>query len=155
VEHARGVRRGERGEQLLSDPRDAGRGQRSLRGQDLVERPGRDELHDDPEAMVMLGHVVDGHDAPVIEPGRRLGLALGPLVELGQLGLVDPGGQHDLLDRHLPVKELVVSPPHHAHAALADGLLEEVPACDNPPCGRRHSRTISNPPERARSPRRA
>ena len=140
-----------------------GGGSRPSHGQHLVERPRRDELHDDPRAAVFLGDVVDGDHAAVRQPRGGPRLAQRPLVGVAAARpRRSEAEMHDLLDRHVTVEELVARTPHHAHGATADGVLQVVPPGDDPSCHRGHSRTISafrggcrlraaDPPPRRRS----
>ncbi len=80
-----------------------------------------DELHAEIALAVVLAHLVDRHDAGVVEQGDRLGLVLEP----EQVGVI---GQHAGLD-HLecdgPVEVDLPSLVDDAHAAAAQ-LLEEL-----------------------------
>ena len=71
----------------------------------------------------VLGHVVDGHHARVVEPGGRLGLAQRPLVGVGPF----LGGERlrdlDFLDRDVTVEQLIAGTPHDPHGTAANGSL--------------------------------
>ena len=111
---------------------------------DLVQRACRDELHDDPRAPVLLGHVEDGDDAGVTEPRRGSGLAMGPLVGLGAFVRGQAVADAQFLDGDLAAEDLVPRAPHRAHRTPADGLLKAVAPRYDAPRARHsvHSRTI-------------
>jgi hypothetical protein len=88
-------------------------------GDGLSEGLTGDELHDDPGLPVMRNHVVDRNDAWVIQSCRSPRLAHGPLDKIITLTCGEVVGQHDLLDRHFTVQQLIAPTPHPAHATLA------------------------------------
>jgi hypothetical protein len=96
----RGAKRVEQREAELGGLR--GR-QRTVLCDDLIQRPGLDELHHDPRHAVLFDHVEDGDDAGMVKPGGRSGLAERALVAEPLLGLRRHRRQRDLLDGHVAV----------------------------------------------------
>ena len=103
------------------------------------DRPGN-ELHDDPRRAVMLHHVVDRDHPGMVQPRRGTAppASCGPPARRCSRRL--PREQH-LLDRDLPVEELVVTAPDPAHAALADRLGQQVPPGNQNPRPTWHNST--------------
>ena len=65
------------------------------------------------------------------QPGGDLGLTQRPLVSGVGAGLSGISrGDQDLLDRDLPVKQLVPAPPDDSHSAAADLAVKAVTAGD-------------------------
>jgi hypothetical protein len=79
------------------------------------------QLHHQEQPPGRLHHVVEGDHARVVEPRRRPGLPQRPLAHGRPFLVGQAAGQLDLLDRHRPVEQHVLGPPHHAHAAAAEG----------------------------------
>jgi hypothetical protein len=100
------------------------------------------ELHDDPGSAVVFGHVVDGNDPAMAEPGCRPGLAERPLVGVGSLVVVEGLADQDFLNGDIPVEQLVIRTPHHAHGPAADGFGKPVPTRDDPAAHWVHNRKI-------------
>ncbi len=70
---------------------------------------------------VLFDHVEHGHHARVAQPGRGPGLAEGPLVSGAvSVGVDARRGDPDLLDRDVPVEQLIAAAPDDAHRAAAD-----------------------------------
>ena len=122
-----GVRQG--AGDLLADPGRALPGQVAEPGDLRAQRRARDQPHDDPGRVVLLGHVVDRDDGGVIwrraGPGRpgHGGQQDGPLG--GR-----PRREQYLLDRHRAVEGLVTGAPHPARAALAHRLAQRIAAAN-------------------------
>ncbi|GAA2908485.1 hypothetical protein GCM10020221_00760 [Streptomyces thioluteus] len=135
VQHADGVRRPQRREHLGADPRGPRRRHRPLGVQDLRERQTGHQLHDDPRPSVRHDHVVHRDDVAVRDPGRRAPLALQPLVQPAHLVRREPGGRADLLDGHRAAQHLVAGPPHDAHPATPELVLQPVTARQHAPVG--------------------
>src|ERR1700761_6100913 len=74
---------------------------------------------------VLLDDVEDLHDVSVVEPARYLSFPDGPAGRELRFGLAQ-GGPADLLERHVPVEQLVVGPPDDPHPAAADDRGEPV-----------------------------
>ena len=121
MDQARRVRGAERAAHLDQDARLLG-GRGGPVGDDLAERAALHELHRDPGRRVDLADVVDGHHVGVIE--LRCGARL---AEEARAGVAPVVGLHQDLEGDPPVQALVVRAEDAAHAALADGLLDEVP----------------------------
>ena len=155
VHHPGRVRHAQRGKQLAGHLRRPPRRQRSRGGQHLVQRLRVDELHDDPRAAAVLGHVVDGDYGRVVEPGRGLGLTQHPLERGGPLLSGEGVGDLYFLEGHVTVEKLIAGTPDHAHGATAQRRLQTVTPGDHSPGvpGWVHSRTIhSVGPARLRAP---
>src|SRR6185312_8270252 len=90
----------------------------------------REVLHDDARVAVFFHDVVDADDVPVTEPAGHLrfpgGSAAGQLL----LPLGEMRGPDDLLHRHVPVEQLIVAAPDHAHSAITDDRSEPVASRD-------------------------
>jgi len=135
VDDARAVGRRQRGEQVQADAGRRRRGQRPGPGDQVAQGRRVDQLHDQEQPSRRVHHVMEGDHARVVEPGRRPGLPKRPLADRRLLVVGQAGGQLHLLDRHRPVEQDVLRPPHHAHAATAEERLEGVTAGDQPPVG--------------------
>ncbi len=129
VEHPGGVRRAERAEDLGADARDRAGIEGTVRADDLAERAGADQLHDDPGPAVLLDDVVDDDHRRMVEAPGGPRLADRAPVEGHAVFLADRVVE-DLLDRDRAVEEVVVGPPDHAHAATADRLQQVISAGD-------------------------
>ncbi len=90
-------------------------------GQQVAKRPAGDERHRVVVQPLVLAHLVDGDDARVLEPRRRLGLgAESPHVRLGR----EMGGE-DRLECDVAVQSSLPRSEDDPHAAPGD-LLEQV-----------------------------
>lgn len=93
------------------------------------QRGGLDQFDDDPEPVVLLGHVIDPYGIGVVDTGTRAGLAqraLPPDLEFLGSGGVEP----QFLRGDRTVEQFVGRAPDTAHAALSDGFKEPVPVHD-------------------------
>jgi hypothetical protein len=135
VDDAGPVGRRQRGQQLQADAGRRRRGQRPVPDDQVAQGRRVHQLHHQEQPPGRLHHVVEGDHARVVEPGRGLGLPQRPVADRRLLLVGQAGGQLDLLDRHRPVEQHVVGPPHDAHAATAEGRPEGVTAGDQPPVG--------------------
>jgi len=108
---------------------------------DIAERRVGDQLHDYPRPPAVLNDVIHANDVQVIKPSRRAGLAKTTLPELIPLPGAELWRPEDLLDRHVPVEELVAGQPDKAHPATADDSPQPVPPGED-----------VLPPQSARSP---
>ena len=81
------------------------------------ERVALDQLGDEQRVAVLLPHLVQGHDARVVEAGGRLGLAHDALPGLAPL--------LDRLHRHGALEPAVPGLVDHAEAAAADAALDQ------------------------------
>ena len=144
VHHPGRVRHAQRGQQLPGHLGGPPRRQRPRGREHLVQGLRVYQLHDDPRSASVLGHVVDGDDRRVVEPGGGLGLAQRPLVRVGPFGVGEGLGDLDFLDRHVAVQELIAGTPDYPHGTAADGGFQTVTPGDYPPGVRPwvHSRTI-------------
>jgi hypothetical protein len=104
--------------------------ERAVGGQDVVQRPGLHELHDDPGAAVGFEDVVDAHHTRVVQPGRGPRLAQGAAAQLVTLGGQELGGRDDLLDGDIAAERLIPRMPDPPHAANAQCLDQAVAAGD-------------------------
>ena len=102
-------------------------------------------LHDDPRGALVLDHVMDGDHAGVVQPGRRPCLPRRPRDQVGPLGVWQAHREQHFLDRDIPVKHLVMPPPHAAHAALPDRLNQPEPPADQGARPTHHVRRIKSP----------
>ncbi|GAA3146488.1 hypothetical protein GCM10020001_082130 [Nonomuraea salmonea] len=100
-------------------------GQAAARGQLLAQAEPGQVLHDEERRPVVLSDVQDHGDVGVDDLGDGLGVLPEHLTG-GRAGR--SGAEH--LDGHDPVGPRVVPPPHLAHRAAADALVEPVPAGD-------------------------
>ena len=106
--------------------------QRTLGGQDLVERSPVDVLHDDVVGAVLFTPVEHRHDVRVVQVGGGLCLTTEALDERRVAGEV--GVEH--LDRDRPVEQLVLGQVHDGHAAPPELAVELVaPVVDGQPAG--------------------
>jgi hypothetical protein len=135
VDDARAVGRRQRGEQVQADVGRRRRGQRPVPRDQVAQGRRVDQLHHQEQPSGRVHHVVQGDHAGVVEPGRGPGLPQGPLADRRLLAVGQAGRQRHLLDRHRPVQQGVLGPPHHAHAATAEHRPEGVTAGDQPPVG--------------------
>jgi hypothetical protein len=133
VQDAGGVGGTERADELPADRRHLCGGQRAVRVDDLLQRAGPDELHDDPGPAVLFDDVVHGHDAGMVQPCGGPRLPLGALVEYRAVFVAQPAVDQDLFDRHVPVQHLVPGAPDGAHATLADMRQQPVTTGQHPP----------------------
>jgi hypothetical protein len=91
-------------------------------GQDFIEAPALDELHDvivhrgTPVPRSPLADTEDRHDVGVVQPGRRPRLAL----EAAQLLGVGEGVRRQDLEGHAPAERLLLGLVDDPHAAVAD-----------------------------------
>src|SRR5690606_37193492 len=140
VQHAGGVGHLERAEQGHAELRHGARRQGALGEDDLGEAAGVQQLHDHPGLAAVGDDVVDLHHRRVGDGGRGAGLAHHPLVHRLPLLAAQALGRDDLLDRDLPAELRVDGTPHGAHAAVADGGAQLVPAAHDR-AGRGRART--------------
>lgn len=126
VQDALAVRRAQHVEDGEPDLGGPPRRQRAVLADRLGERLALDQLHDDPRAVVLVDHVVDGHRAVVADPCDRLGLTQGARDQPALLVLVDRGREPQFLDRDRAAERLVVGAPDRTHAASAEHLTEPV-----------------------------
>ncbi len=126
VDHARGVRHGQRGGHLGADPGGLLRGHRSPVVEQRGETPGREVLHHQHRLTVVLGDVEHRDRVRVLEPGGDPTLAEGTLPGRVRLGGVERGRQQQLFDGDATVEPEVVGPPHHPHRTAADPFVEAV-----------------------------
>lgn len=98
----------------------------------VAERRAAHQLHDDPRLAVLDGHIVDGHDGGVVDPGGGPRLALHALVHRAVLALAEVFRYARFLDGHLAVDDLVVGPPHRAHTAVPEPGEQPVAPADQP-----------------------
>ena len=77
---------------------------------------------------IVFDHVEHGHHARVAQPGRGLGLPEGPLVGGVIIGVGARRGDGDLLDRDVPVEQLIAATPDDAHRTAADLAVQAVTA---------------------------
>ncbi len=116
-------------------------------GAQLVE-PGAqadavDQLHREEDVVAVGHHLVDAHDAGVVERIAELRLALQPRAPRGVSRVAQA------LQRHAPLGGGVERLEHHPHAALGEAPLDAV-AADGPALGNlRHAPNLS--PGRART----
>ena len=82
-------------------------------------RQGRalDQLGDQQGVAVLLAHLIEGDDAGMVEPRRRLGLAQHPAAGLAAL--------LDRLDRHRSLQAAIPGLVDDAEAAAADAALDQ------------------------------
>jgi hypothetical protein len=87
----------------------------------LAEGLAVDQLHDDPIGLFPFDNVVDVDDGRMIEPGDRLGFTAQPRASVGdgRIGTNPLGGD-------LAFQPLVPGPPHRAHAAVSERLLQAI-----------------------------
>jgi len=144
VQHPGPVRRAQRPEHAEPDVGGAHRVDRPVADQDVVQRPRRHELHDDPRPPVGLEHVVDPHHVGVVQPGRGPRLAQRPAAHLVALGRQQMLGRDDLLDGHVAPQRLVPGVPDPPHTTYAQRLDEAIAAGNE---GRRsgHRDEITHP----------
>lgn len=100
--------------------------ERSLFLDELLQGLRPEQLHHDPRPIVLGDHVEHGDDRGMRDHGGGPALALGTRAQLGTQLLVENGRQPHFLDRHVPVKQLVMCPPNGAHAAPTDRLHEPI-----------------------------
>ncbi len=100
--------------------------------EDVGERVGVHEFHDDPRDAAVLDDVVDGDDVLVCDAGRRAGLAEGALLLDLAFLVVEVAGQAQLLDRDVAVQHLVDRVPDGAHAAASEDARQPVASRDEP-----------------------
>jgi hypothetical protein len=132
------VGRAQRAEQGQADRGCAARVEGTVGGQDVVQGPRLDELHDDPRTTVGLEDVVDTHHAGMVQAGRRPRLAEGSATQLVTLGGQKLRGRHDLLDGHVASERLIPRMPDPPHAANAQCFDQAVAAGDESRrCGHR------------------
>jgi hypothetical protein len=143
------MRAAQRGQYLKPDAGRGGRVERAVLLHYLAQGPGLDQLHDDPGAPVVLGHVVDRDDVRMTEPGRGTRFPQRPLAQRRALVRGHPGGREDLLGRDPAAQQLIPGQPYRAHASAAQRLNELVAPGDNTVgTGRSaHSRRIPRPRE--------
>src|SRR5439155_20613295 len=144
VHDAGPVRGAQRGQHREPDPGDLGRRQRTVLHDDLVQRPGRHVLHDDPRMRLLVHHVVDAHDVGVVEAGDGARLAQAALVGHVLFGRAEPGWRDDFLHRDVAVQHLVVAQPDPTHATGPERTDQTVPLRDRRTGGRRHHSTVPN-----------
>ena len=118
--------------------------QKNMKTTISLSTPG--ELETESLVAVVLDHVIDGDHAGVVQPGRRTRLAHRAGDEVGVL-LRRLRRQQDLLDRHYPVKQLILAAPYPAHATLTRELNEQVPPANQTPRPTRHIRMIGKTSE--------
>src|SRR5262249_34106116 len=82
-----------------------------------LQRRPLDQLGDEQGVAVLLPHLIEGDDARVVEPGRRLGLAQHPPAGLAAL--------LDRLHRDRPLEASVPGLVDDAEAAAADAALDQ------------------------------
>ena len=126
VDGAGRVGRRERLGDLRPDPDGRLGGQRTVLGDHLRERAGRDVLHDQPDVVVLLHDVVDRDDVRMVEGRGRPGLPHRARQVRGRLARQCP----DLLDRDVALEPLVAAEPDRAHAAAPDGSPDPVATRD-------------------------
>lgn len=130
----RGMRRTNRRQKLQANPGRRDRRQRAFIPYDIAEqtvrKPERGKLQHHPEPPLVFGDVVHTNNVRVIKPSHRTSLPESPLPR-GSLPhsarLRRPG---DLLDRHVPVQQLIPRQPDHPHPAPADDNPKPVPASE-------------------------
>ena len=130
------VGRVQRLQQLQPDPGRRRMPHRPRPVDQVAQRRGLDQLHDQEQAVVGLDGVMEGDHPRMVEPGRRPGLPQRPFP---QRLPPRPGRarQLDLLDGHRPAEQHVVRPPHRAHPAPAQRPPEDIAARDQPAVGAR------------------
>jgi hypothetical protein len=134
VQHPGAVRGPQRGDHAAAYAGGFGGRQRAVLLEQFAEGDGLDVLHDDGRQALVVHHVVDDDDVGVADPGGGAGLAAGALEEGGQLVVVHVRLRRvQLLHRDEAVEQLVLGPPHRAHAAAADACEQPVAARDQPP----------------------
>jgi hypothetical protein len=118
------VHRLEAVEDLEADVGGAGHTQDPFVAQQVGQRPAFEQLHHDPDLVVGLDLVVDGHHVLVLDLGQGLGLAPGPvprrLLRVGG----PPGVAEQPFHGDEAVQPPVVRPPDLAHSAAADRLSQ-------------------------------
>jgi hypothetical protein len=134
VQYAGCVRGAQRRQDAQPDPRRVSMAERTGVADGFVQRAGRHVLHDDPRSVRPPDHVVDLHDAGVVQPGRRPRLTHRVQLQLDHLRRGDLVRRVDLLSGHDAVQQFVLGSPDPAHAADADHLEEAVAAADQLVC---------------------
>ena len=127
VDHTALVRVPERVAERGADPRHVAIRDR-IRAHELGKGSAPNELRDQIDLVLVVRELVHGHDAGMVEPGRRARLALDPLpaVVLAR----------DRLDGHLALELLVPGQPDDPESARAETPLEAV-ATQHQPRARR------------------
>jgi hypothetical protein len=121
VHDAGRVRCAQRTEQRQGHRRGTLGGQRPALVERLGQRDAVDQPHDDPGALILDEHVVDGHHIRVLTQLRGVpGLSLRPGEAFGALLGRGDRRELDFLDRDLDAEPLVVGLPHAPHATRAE-----------------------------------
>lgn len=97
------------------------------------ERAAVDQFHDHVRAFVVLDHVVHDDDVRMPQLRDRAGLAQGAFAAPPGLGRGEGLVEGERLHGHFAGEQLVGGPPHDAHAAAAEPLVEPVTARDDTP----------------------
>lgn len=115
VQHSLGMHLAQRPDQFESDPGRLAHVQRPVLDHDPFEGAARDELHDDPQPLARVHHVVDADDMGMVDPRRRPRLAQRAFpARAGVLGIESVYAH--FLDRDLPVEHFVGGSPHPPHS---------------------------------------
>jgi hypothetical protein len=109
----------------------AGRRHRAVSGDDLIQGPRRQVLHDDPGSTVGDDDVVHANNIGVVKPGGSARLTQRPREHLFQVGCGETLRRHHLLDGHGAVEDIVGREPDPAHASLAERLQKSVAPGDD------------------------
>jgi hypothetical protein len=143
VQYAPGVHLAQRGDQAEADPGRLAGAQRPLLGHDPLQGAAGDQLHDDPQPVALVDHVVDADDVGVVDAGRGPRLAQGALTARAGVLRVESVDPH-FLDGDFPVEYFVCGAPHPPHSPLAYAFDEPIALRHQQP---RHSRQFTAPPQ--------